>query len=393
MYRSPQLLIHIAFVLTGVVTTLLGPLIPILSARWLLDDKQAGYLFTAQFLGSTIGVLASNRLIRRLGFLRSLIVGLSIMAFGVAAVPIGAWEIGLASVSCYGFALGITIPTANLMISELNPTRRAAALNLLNFAWGLGAVTGPPVIALSAPSQLSLPMIVLSALLGSIAVALARFPEINTAGEDSADRAEEGASGSVSHLVWRNPLTLLIAAMAFLYVGMENSIAGWVAYYALRLDLMPIKCNTPRSFWAFLPSGFWLALSLGRALAPAFLRYLSDDDLLLIGLLAAVGGAAFMLAATTLPGLLIGVLTAGFGLAPVFPTVLAIKRQRLGTSAQKVAGITFALAGLGGATIPWTVGLISTQFGSLRTGLIIPLISGLAMLCLQMLLRRNAASG
>jgi fucose permease len=36
-------------------------------------------------------------------------------------------------------------------------------------------------------------------------------------------------------------------------------------------------------------------------------------------------------------------------------------------------GILFALSTLGGATIPWLVGYVSTSFGGLRTALIVPL--------------------
>lgn len=34
-------LLHAAFVLTGVICTMLGPLLPVLSARWALDDTHA----------------------------------------------------------------------------------------------------------------------------------------------------------------------------------------------------------------------------------------------------------------------------------------------------------------------------------------------------------------
>jgi FHS family glucose/mannose:H+ symporter-like MFS transporter len=377
MRRLLYTVIYIAFMLTGVVTTLLGPLIPILSVRWSLEDRQAGYLFTAQFTGSTAAVMTVGRLIARFGFARSLVIGLSIMAAGVAAVPIGVWWIGVAAVFCYGTALGITIPTTNLMISEQNPMRRAAALNLLNFAWSLGAVTGPPIIALLAPGGITLPMIALSATLGLAAIALARLSKIDTAEKEALPTQSAGVAST-----WRNWLTLLIGVLTFLYVGTENSIAGWVASYALRLD--PVR----KSLWAFVPSGFWLAILLGRAIAPAILRHMPDDRLLLIGLLSATCGAALILAATTLPSLLIAVFIAGLGLAPVFPIVLAIMSQRLGASASKAAGAIFALAGFGGATMPWIVGLLSTHFASLRAGLIVPLASGLAMICLQALLKK-----
>jgi len=37
--RAGLVLLHLAFVLTGVVTTLLGPILPLLAAKWSLDDS------------------------------------------------------------------------------------------------------------------------------------------------------------------------------------------------------------------------------------------------------------------------------------------------------------------------------------------------------------------
>ena len=48
-------LVHIAFVLTGVVTTFLGPLLPALALRWRLVDAQTGSFFAAQFTASIVG--------------------------------------------------------------------------------------------------------------------------------------------------------------------------------------------------------------------------------------------------------------------------------------------------------------------------------------------------
>src|SRR5256885_14980523 len=61
-------LLHAGFVLTGVVNTMVGPLLPVLSARWALNDAHAGYLFTAQFSGSMLGVMGSGFLMLLRGF-------------------------------------------------------------------------------------------------------------------------------------------------------------------------------------------------------------------------------------------------------------------------------------------------------------------------------------
>jgi len=56
---------QIAFLPTGILTTLLGPMLPILIARWAMNDTQAGNLFLVQFLGMLVGVQLSGILLAR----------------------------------------------------------------------------------------------------------------------------------------------------------------------------------------------------------------------------------------------------------------------------------------------------------------------------------------
>ena len=75
---------HAAFVPTGMVTVILGPLLPLLAAKWSLSDTQAGYLITAQFLGALVGTVASGLFLARLGFRLSMAAWQILMALGVA---------------------------------------------------------------------------------------------------------------------------------------------------------------------------------------------------------------------------------------------------------------------------------------------------------------------
>jgi len=77
-----------AFVLTGVVTTFLGPILPVLASRWGLSDSRSGYFFTAQFLGSMLGVGISSFLLPRSGFRFSLGLAYLLMAGGVSGLTL-----------------------------------------------------------------------------------------------------------------------------------------------------------------------------------------------------------------------------------------------------------------------------------------------------------------
>ena len=87
---------QIAFFPTGILTTLLGPMLPLLIARWALNDTQAGNLFLIQFLSSMIGVQLSGVLLSRLGFRPAFFSGLLLMAFGAATLYVGpVWLLSL----------------------------------------------------------------------------------------------------------------------------------------------------------------------------------------------------------------------------------------------------------------------------------------------------------
>jgi MFS transporter, FHS family, glucose/mannose:H+ symporter len=373
--RVRHLVIHFGFALTGVVTTLLGPMIPALSAGWSLDDAHAGYLFTAQFAGSLIGLGLSSRLTSRVGFVRVLVAGFTFMAVGVAGLAWSGYAAGVASVLCYGIGLGITIPTTNLMVSDANPSRRAAALNLLNFSWCVGAVASPLLIGIAAGIEKTTSALTgLSIAVAGIALSLTRLQR----GQPTLGTTRDVAQGTgTAERVGRSSLVPLIGGIAFLYVGTENAIAGWIASFASRME------GAAEAYWSLAPSTFWASLLVGRLIAPPLLRLVSEDKLVLIGLVVASCGNAVLLMSSSLTGLLAGVTLAGAGLATVFPTTIALISHRFGASAPRVAGPVFALAAIGGATLPWTVGWVSTHFGGLRVGLGIPLICTLIMIALQ----------
>ncbi len=370
--KKSSAVLHVGFVLTGVVTTLLGPVLPILSARWALRDVQAGNLFVAQFAGSMLGVALSGLLLSRRGFRSALSLGYLLIAAGVAALGAAGPSIGLAAVFCYGLGLGFTIPATNLAISDRNPDHREAALNVLNLAWGIGAVACPFLVSLATRAGVPLGWLWgLAAALGVVAAV------VRVLSSETARQAEPPAGpGLVRRRLWSHPVTVILGILFFVYVGTETAVGGWVASYAKRVSASAETLST------LAPAFFWGALLAGRALAPAILRRVTAQRLVIWALLVAFGGVAILVWASTLPLVLLGASLAGVGLASVFPITIA-SLSYFGPESKRVAGPMFALSGLGGATLPWLVGLCSTHFASLRIGLAVPLLGAALMLVLQ----------
>src|SRR5260370_11991509 len=99
---AASLVLHGGFVVAGIVTTLIGPILPILIGRWSLTDQRAGLFFTAQFCGSMAGGASLGWLIQR-GYRHALVCGFSLMAAGVAGVKPGSYLCGPASGPAFGW--------------------------------------------------------------------------------------------------------------------------------------------------------------------------------------------------------------------------------------------------------------------------------------------------
>src|SRR5271168_3248820 len=304
---------QIAFLPTGVLQTLLGPMLPILIVRWSMNDTQAGNLFLVQFLVSLVGVQLSGILLARFGFRPAFLWGLLLMAGGSATIYMGSFWLGLVSVAVFGLGLGLIVPSDNLLIAEIGssagPSSRAGAVSLLNFFWGVGAVFCSLMVAWTAAHKL-LPFFFGSLALFLVLLALAMrnlpFPAAAT------------STGSLApSSSWRemakSPAIWIFAAVFFLYPGAETAVGGWIGSYVSRFG--------PRgaAMASMMPAFFWSALTVGRALGTAFLHHFSERRVLRAGYAAGAAGIVLMLWVPVLAGVIGGALITGLSFATLYP--------------------------------------------------------------------------
>ncbi len=143
--RAEWILLHAGFIFTGMVTTVLGPILPLLASRWLLSDAKAGSLFTAQFFGSVLGGFSISVLLPRRGFRFALVAGFLLMAGGVGWLGMSQWPLGWVATFGYGIGLGLVIPAANLYISQSKSSvvvRSTFMTGQMLIGWGPVALIG-----------------------------------------------------------------------------------------------------------------------------------------------------------------------------------------------------------------------------------------------------------
>jgi MFS transporter, FHS family, glucose/mannose:H+ symporter len=383
--RFEWFLLHAGFVATGVVTTILGPILPLLAARWSLNDRQAGLLFTAQFLSSLVGALTTGYLVPRRGYLFVILVGFVFMAGGVGLLGFGPWMAGLLAMSCVGLGMGLTIPATNMYVAHIAGDRPAGALSIINFAWGVGSVLCPFLVIAFEPGAGVWGLgSLLAVILFSFAAGFGFVTE--EVGASAKGLGSRGLGSAWRELLGSSPARAL-AAFFFLYVGTEVAVGGWIAAVAKRVYLMP------DALWVLTPSAFWGGLLLGRAVAAWVLRYLEESRLVYAGLTMAVLGTAVVLLASSRGGIRIGGGLAGFGLAPIYPVLVSWLSRARGIDVGRSGGLFFACAGCGGAFLPWLVGALSVRTGSLHLALSCTLASSVLMLLLIRGARPEAEAG
>jgi MFS transporter, FHS family, glucose/mannose:H+ symporter len=363
--RREWAILHSSFILIGIITTLLGPILPSFSHRWSLTDAEAGFFFAAQYFGSTLGVLLTSIVLPRFGFARVSAAGFAAFFLGFAFLGVGPWYISALMVGINGFGYGLTNPAINLRGTQLPSKNTAAAVTLLNASWSIGSVLCPflvggliPVVHLRG----------FSSLIALGAFVLILFHLSLRAGErtERPTRVIHPWKDWMAHLRVAQAVPLLL--MFFFYVGVEVALGGWVASYEKRLPGMSAVTL------AVAPSVFYGALLLGRVVAPVALQRMRQIVISVTGLsLAAVGGA--IIAFSNTPGILyLGSAIAGFGLAPQYPILVTWLAAIFKRDSTWIGGLFFGVVGLGGGAIPWLVGIASARTNSLRAGLIIPLV-------------------
>lgn len=367
--RPLTLAAYASFVPIGIMTVLLGPMLPTLSAQWSLNYRQAGALFNAQYLASTCAVAASGVLVARKGFRFAINAGLVLVSLGVGVLMWGPKWLGIVSIVTYGLGLGLAVPAANLLVAQVNPTRRSATLNLLNFCWSVGAVACPFIVAGAAKGQ-HIPALLSGVAAFSLLVAIGIRAMPASVVEPA---AASDSLGKPRPIEWRNSALPALGVLFFTYVGTENAFGGWVATYSKSLGTLTATMAL------MSPSFFYAAIMVGRSLAPMLLKTIEDVRLVQSGLLIACAGMTGLVLSHALPGVFVSACLAGLGLSTVYPVTISLLSRECGVSATKVGSLMFTLANLGGGLLPWMVGVSSSQFGTLKAGLAVPLVGSVLM--------------
>lgn len=357
-----SLVLCAGFSLTGAATVMLGVVLPALMQRWEIHDDAAGFLFFLQFLGSSLGAICTGA-----NYNRSLRTGYGLLVASSGALGFAGLRASFALFFFFGLGLGMAMTATSLIFSERYGEDRAAKLEGLNFAWALGATAAPILFApfLHAANLRSL-FFAFQGLF--LLLFIWMFFQ-----ERPAKRRLEAVKGPPPRTSSASLHALLpLVGLAMCAVGAESSLSGWLTTYSHRTEPMDVARE------AIAVSIFWLGILLSRlATSTSLLAWVGRRRMLDTLLVGAAASVALLMSAHHAPVIRVAAALAGLSIGPLYPLILSYLLERTSR------GWIFAAGGLGSAIFPWLTGVLSTQLGSLRFGLIAPCGAALLMIALR----------
>jgi fucose permease len=415
----------------GLLAALPGSVLPTLERnQYLPNDSAVGTFLLINAVGAVLAYVVSGPIIDRIGkkfalFFGTALVIASMAGFYLTVTKVHAAAALLLIFGCsliLGLGANAIVAAGHALVADVASNWRNAALNLLDICFGLGLASLP--LAVQRLQQRGGLGLIFSSLGGAAVILLvlilaSRFPK-PTHPESSPMEEARG--------LFRNPSFLLLGIALFMYVGTEVSVGKWVVTFMERdprilasqglspAELQTLAHTSPDLLSRFFESDplgyavagyalstlslFAMALLVGRLVSSFLLGIVKVNSFLLMTAGSALTTVSLIIAftANTAGTVRLGLIVAGFGMGPIFPTSVGLASVMMpriaGTAMSLVMGIGFA----GLLLIPPAVGYVSSAVGGaagdVRTGLIAVITASIIMLLLHVLLtlrelRRN----
>jgi fucose permease len=393
-YHWQIFLAFFAFIVIGASDGAVGVLIPDIRSHYAVDKAIVSWLFLCSSSGYLVAAFNSGFLVQKLGQRRFLLLGGSALIVGALSISVVP---PFALLTLPFFLVGFAIATLDTGLNAYmaNLPRSAERLNYLHAFYGVGALLGPIiasailVVGLTWNYVYGLWVIlglfffsgVASAFKKQAAVPVSQFPDDTNLhrppGQFSkrnmqsrsriarvrlvplnADWYEMQDKTSSMANVLRLPVTWIVAIFLFFYVGTEISLGTW------GYSFLTEQRQQPALFSAWIVSGYWMGLTLGRIVLAQLVTWLSERVAIQICVIGAMLGVllTWLIPIGILPAL--GLCLTGFCLGPIFPTTMALMPQLF--SQRQIAtaiGLVASLGGLGGTLFPWLSGNLAQVFG------------------------------
>lgn len=347
-----------AFVVLGIADSGLGVAWPSLRDFLGRDLSDLGVLLASLSFGYLLASASFGRLTQALSLGRLLVMGallLAVSAIGLAALS--SWSVAFVAIAVMGIGAGLIDVGMNAH-AALEFDR--GSINHLHAAYGVGASTGPVLVATSLAIGLEWRG-------GYAVVALIQIAVAYAIWKRRSSWSNEHRPAEPSPEVGVGVGTTAGMLLVFLvYTGVEVATGQW-AFSLLTLG-RGMGAGTA-GVWVAL---YWGGLTAGRITFGVVGERVTASRALTLSIGLALFGLAILWWDPAGAGM-VGLPVAGLGFAAVFPTMVALTPARIGRMrSTRMIGYQLAAANIGAASIPWALGIMAglAGVGALPAGLL-----------------------
>jgi len=236
-------------------------------------------------------------------------------------------------------------------LADLHGANRATAVTEANVAASAATALAPVVIGLLAGTAITWRGVFW---LGAIVWAVTALVAHRIALPAPAIAGGRAVGGPLPRRFW------LVWAMIVLLVAAEWSIVAWSA------DFMAGPVGLERALASGLMSAYFVAMVIGRFIGSRLTRRMETSDLLPAVLGLALGGFLLFWLARTPALNIVGLFTAGLGVANLFPLSLAWATTIAGDQTDRASALISLAAGLAILIAPQLLGTTADAIGIAR---------------------------
>ena len=310
--------IYFIFFASGMMSTLLGAILPKLSESYSLDYAFSGVLLSAHQIGNLFAVIAAGYIPYLIGRRRSTVILGSFIVIGLLLMTVTGNPVLLfIAFACTGIGRGTMSNITNVVVGE-NCGNKAAGLNLLHASFAIGAFISPFVAILVIPSSWRYAPILVSSIM-FIALILVFLSKLSSE-RGTRKKGEDGIPRSLGF--WLN------TAVMFMYLCAEASLTGWLVTSCAIISPHMKNKNV-------------LILILGLMMTFFFILMVSSANPIVSA---------------------VAVLGTGLAMSGIYPTTLSTMESRYNSSTS-ATGICIGTATIGAIVMPSIVGMVAEKAG------------------------------
>jgi FHS family L-fucose permease-like MFS transporter len=379
--KSALTLLASLFFMWGFITVINNTLLPHLRSVFDLTYTQTTWIESVWFIAYFVASIPSAKLIERIGYKHSMVVGLLIMAVG-ALVMIPAARIpsyGVVLTALFIIAAGITLlqVAANPYVAVIGPAESASSrLNLVQAFNSMGTTFAPLfggylILSRSASGNVEggaavltmeqrladaqsvqLPYFIVAMVLVVLAVVIARYklPDLDAAARrlDAADRK--------NHSLWKHRNLLLGIPAIFIYLIAEIGVSNLFINFVSAPEIGNLT-HAQASNYLFL---LWGGMMVGRFVGSQLMRKFHAENVLAW---AAAGAFIVMMLTVLATGKVAmwSLISVGLFHSIMFPTIFTLGIRGLGPLTEEGSGLLI-MAIAGGALVV-VQGRLADMFG------------------------------